>query len=94
MRGTPGLLRPFGVEPLHGSLAPTGGTTQGAVVLGHSLWKEKFEGDPEAVGSTVSVNDETIPVIGVMPSDFSFPGSEEFWSSGPEVAVSCTPPRP
>jgi putative ABC transport system permease protein len=40
------------------------------VVLSHSIWLQRFGGDPAAVGRMVSINGENHEVIGVMPADF------------------------
>jgi putative ABC transport system permease protein len=42
----------------------------GVVVLNHSLWKNRFGGDPDILGSTIELNDERYTVIGVLPQDF------------------------
>ena len=41
------------------------------VVLSHSLWTQRFGGDPSAVGRMVSINGENHDVIGVMPATFT-----------------------
>jgi putative ABC transport system permease protein len=41
------------------------------VVLSHSLWTQRFGGDPSAVGRMVSINGENHEVIGVMPATFT-----------------------
>ena len=43
------------------------------VVLSHSLWKNRFGGNPAIVGQTVRLNTEPYTVIGVMPDWFYFP---------------------
>lgn len=49
------------------------------VVLGHSLWKERFGGDTSIVGATIVVNGIERMVIGVMPPRFGFPEWQEMW---------------
>jgi len=46
-------------------------------VLGHSLWKSRFGGDPAIVGKTVRLNGYARQVVGVMPESFRFPSPEE-----------------
>jgi putative ABC transport system permease protein len=41
------------------------------VVLSHSIWTQRFGGDPAAVGRMVSINGENHEVIGVMPATFT-----------------------
>jgi len=40
------------------------------LVMGYSLWKTRFGGDPEIVGKTVEINQHALTVIGVAPEGF------------------------
>ena len=40
------------------------------VVLGHSLWRDRFGADPGIVDRTVRINDGTFTVVGVAPEGF------------------------
>ncbi len=42
------------------------------VLLNHGLWVRRFGSDPGIVGRTLTLNDEAVTVIGVMPSWFDF----------------------
>jgi len=42
------------------------------VVISHGLWQRRFGGRPEAIGRTMSINDERYEVIGIMPPTFYF----------------------
>jgi predicted permease len=65
----------LGIAPAHGRLVlPTEGETFGAdpvIVLGHSFWKKRFNGDPSAVGRTVHVNGKPFTIVGVVPEEFT-----------------------
>jgi predicted permease len=52
------------------------------VVLRHSFWQRRFNSDPEIVGKTMSINDRTYTIIGVMPEKFNFPAhfDGQFWT--------------
>lgn len=39
-------------------------------VLSHDLWQRTFGGDPGVVGRFLEINERTVSVVGVMPSDF------------------------
>jgi len=39
-------------------------------ILSHALWMERFGGRPEVVGSTLTLNDRTYTVVGVLPESF------------------------
>jgi predicted permease len=41
-----------------------------AVVLGHEFWQRQLNGDPSALGSSVTVNGRTFTVVGIGPSEF------------------------
>lgn len=43
------------------------------VVLSHELWQRRFNSDPAIVGKSVSLDQESYSVIGVMPAGFRFP---------------------
>jgi putative ABC transport system permease protein len=41
-------------------------------VLGQSLWKRRFGGDPAMVGNTIKLSGQDFTVIGIAPPDFQF----------------------
>jgi predicted permease len=45
------------------------------VVLSHGFWQRRFGGDPGVVNKTVTLNDESHTVVGIMPPSFQ-PGRE------------------
>jgi putative ABC transport system permease protein len=47
------------------------------VVLSDSLWKRRYQGDPNIIGKTIRVNDEPHVVIGVLPASFRFPKGDQ-----------------
>jgi predicted permease len=50
-------------------------------VLSDRLWQRLFHGDRGAIGRRVAISDEAFTVVGVMPPEFDFPGSEvELWT--------------
>jgi putative ABC transport system permease protein len=54
------------------------------VLIGDSLWKRRFGGDPNILGRTLLLNDAPHTVIGVMPPGFRFPeGPEHHATVGP-----------
>ena len=55
------------------AFAPEEGRTSGThpvVVLSHAFWQEQFGSDPNAVGSTMTLNGFSFNVIGVAPKGF------------------------
>jgi predicted permease len=58
-------------------------------VLAHWLWQARFDGDPEVVGSVVTLGGEATTVVGVMPqgfelhtpsNDFIYPFGQDVWT--------------
>jgi len=63
-----------------------------AVLLSHDLWKERFEGDPEVLGRSITLSGTPWTVVGVMGPDFSFPPpSARFAFSGSDFWVPIGP---
>jgi hypothetical protein len=50
-----------------------------AVVIHHSLWQARFNGDPSVIGQRVQLNGEPHTVLGVAPPDFDIPDTVRFW---------------
>jgi len=51
------------------------------VILSHALWQRRFGANPEIIGKTLTLNDQSYVVVGVMPPDFSFPRTTtEMWT--------------
>ena len=50
------------------------------VILGHALWKQKFGGNPDVVGRSVTLEGESRQIVGVMPAGFQVASSNaQFW---------------
>lgn len=55
----------------------------GVILLGYSLWQERFGGDPNVLGRTLDINGRQRTVIGVMPRDFDYPSQSALWGPLP-----------
>ena len=51
------------------------------IVLSHALWQSRFNGDRGVLNAPVSLDGVIHTVIGVMPPDFRFPLSAQYWVS-------------
>lgn len=52
----------------------------GVIVLSHELWQNKFDGDGDIVGKTLTLNGINRRVIGIAPASFAFPSTAvQFW---------------
>jgi putative ABC transport system permease protein len=66
----------LGITPFAGRLFTGGEDAPGAesfVVLAYSYWTQRFGGDPNVIGRTLRLNDETCTIVGVAPPSFAFP---------------------
>ncbi len=77
-------LRTLGVEPVLGrgftSDEAAEGQASGVVVISHGFWERRFGADPQTLGQTVTMNDETYTIVGVMPPGFQYPYDSEVWT--------------
>jgi putative ABC transport system permease protein len=80
---TSGLCDVTGVRPVLGRwFTPDEcieGHQFGAVVLGYSVWKDRFGGDPNVIGRTLRANGRVRTIVGVMPKDFRFPEISDYF---------------
>ena len=78
-RVTPGFFELLGVEPLLGRVFGFGEREQ-AVVLTFGLWQRRFGGDPSVLGRVVTLNDQPVEIVGVLPASFRFPRFQHLMS--------------
>jgi len=79
---TEDLFKIIGVSPIMGREFTADDNKPGAekvAILSHEIWKRDFDGDPNVVGQGVRINGKAATIIGVMPSNFKFPFSDELW---------------
>jgi len=65
-----------GVRPLHGRLFGADDGTPGAtdrILLSEDLWRTEFGADVSVVGRRVTLDDEPVVVVGILPDEFRFP---------------------
>src|ERR1041384_1288388 len=48
-------------------------------ILGNSIWKTRYGGDPAILGRTIRINDVPTTVVGVMPEGMKFPFGADLW---------------
>jgi len=49
------------------------------VILGDSLWRKNFGGDPNIIGRKIMISNRARTVVGVMPPGFKFPQVSDMW---------------
>jgi putative ABC transport system permease protein len=83
-RVTTGFFRALGARPVAGRLFEPGedepGRGDGLVLVSHQFWMRRFGGDPAVVGRTLTLDNQTYAIIGVLP-----PGSP--WLDAGDVFV-------
>ncbi|HET9210154.1 MAG TPA: ABC transporter permease, partial [Thermoanaerobaculia bacterium] len=83
VRATDGVFSTLRVPPALGRTIQEADEKPGAepvVVLSDGLWRRRFGGSPEAVGSMLQIDGISHRVVGVMPPSFQFPTTEiELW---------------
>jgi putative ABC transport system permease protein len=67
------------------TLAPADSDLAGprTAVLSNEIWQRRFGADPDILGRTVNLDEETLTVVGVMPRGFDFPQGAELWVRAP-----------
>lgn len=57
-------------------------TTPSAVLLTHAFWQRHFDGDPNAIGQSLTLNRNVTTIVGVLPESFDF---DAIFSPGTDV---------
>ena len=80
---TPNFFRLMRVEPILGRDFIAADAEPGApdvALLGYHLWRTRYGGTAEVLGSSIRVDGVPTTVIGIMPEDFEFPLRESLWT--------------
>jgi len=82
-KASPSLFSTLGMTAAIGNVFTDAHSVPGndkVLVLSHSLWRNRFNADPDIVGRLVRMSGDTWQVIGVMPESFAFPNrSTQLW---------------
>ena len=54
-------------------------TAAPVLVIGYDVWQNRFAGDPGIIGRQVRLGTAMHTIVGVMPKDFGFPQSHQYW---------------
>ena len=91
METTAAFFDIFDAPPLLGRTYHEATDKPGAAVavIGESIWRQQFGGDPAVVGSVVRLNGKPMEIIGVVPERLRHPSSSDVWTLAPaEVPTS------
>jgi putative ABC transport system permease protein len=86
VEATPGVFRTLGVPAAIGRVFEDSDGRPGGdrrVIMSAGAWARRFGSDPQVLGRTVRLDDESYTIVGVMPEAFQFPAADptvEFWS--------------
>ncbi|OHB80559.1 MAG: hypothetical protein A2Z25_05320 [Planctomycetes bacterium RBG_16_55_9] len=65
----------LGIQPVIGRFflpeEEKGHGAQSVAVISHGLWRRLFDGDPAALGKTISIRNYILTVVGVTPAEFT-----------------------
>lgn len=51
------------------------------IILSYEFWQRRFAGDPNAIGQTIKLSDQTYTIAGIMPRGFAFPSTRtQVWT--------------
>jgi predicted permease len=78
-RVSPDFFSTLGLGPVMGRAfteAETTYQTDGVAIVTDAYWRQRLNGDPQAIGRRIRVNGRTRTVVGVLPPDFSFLSSK------------------
>lgn len=75
VRATPDLFSLLRVKPLIGRAFLPEEERPGSdrvVMLSYGLWQQRFGADPNIIGRSITLNDASFTIVGVLPNDFRF----------------------
>jgi len=52
-----------------------------SVVVSNGFWRRTLGADPDVIGQSLTIEEQPITVIGVMPADFAFPEGVDLWTN-------------
>ena len=79
---TANAFRVLGQQPLLGRDFAEADEQRGAVrvaIIGYTIWKNRYGGDPSVLGHPVRVNGDPAIIVGVMPDGMMFPMDSTMW---------------
>jgi putative ABC transport system permease protein len=84
-RVTSGLFKMLGIKPAQGRDFLTEEDQPGrnnVVILSHDLWQRRFGGDSNVIGQTLTLNGQSLTVIGITPPSAKFPDpTTDLWTT-------------
>lgn len=69
------FFQTLGVQPVHGRLFTAEECQRGgrpAALLSYAFWQRQFAGDPTLVGQDITLSQQSVTVVGILPESFDF----------------------
>jgi putative ABC transport system permease protein len=73
MEVTPGFFQTLGVSARFGRLIGPDDDKARVAVVSDKFWRERLNGDPQAIGAAIAIADKVWTVIGILPVGFQAP---------------------
>jgi len=83
---TAGFFDALGIQPRYGRVfneSDEKTTDPGVVILSHHLWQDRFGGDPNVIGKSVSLDGKSRTVVGVLSTDIPLLTQADLWFPAP-----------
>src|SRR6204780_2201264 len=83
---TAGFFEALGIQPRYGRVFTTSDektTDPEAVILSHHLWQDRFGGDPQVIGKSISLDGKSRTVVGVLSADIPLLTQADLWFPAP-----------
>ena len=80
---TANFLDALGVKPVMGRnfIEEENQPGKGAVaIITHNLWQRRFGGDPNILGTSITLSGNAYTIVGVMPEKFAYPSNAEVYA--------------
>jgi putative ABC transport system permease protein len=72
----------LGIQPLYGRSFIAAEEISGGpnvVILSHGYWQRRLGGEPDVVGTALTIDNSVYTVVGVMPDGFDYPTGVSLW---------------
>jgi putative ABC transport system permease protein len=83
---TSGFFEALGIQPRYGRVfneSDEKTSDPESVILSHHLWQDRFGGDPQVIGKSISLDGKSRTVVGVLASDIPVLTESDLWFPAP-----------
>jgi putative ABC transport system permease protein len=83
---TAGFFDALGIQPRYGRVfgqSDEQRTDPEVVILSHHLWQERFNGDPNIIGKSISLDGKARTVVGILANDIPLLTQADLWYPAP-----------